>query len=280
MEAPHPEQGVPLLTTVEPDPATAVAHAPLTLHDVRAGYGRIEVLHGIDLEVARGKVTALLGPNGAGKTTTLHVMSGLITPWSGCRHVEGRHVNSAGADELARIGVCHIREGRSVFPNLSVDDNLVVAASSGASIDRVREVAFTLFPRLEERRSQLAGTLSGGEQQMLALARGLGTDPAVLLVDELSMGLAPLIVTELYEAVAAIAQTGVSVLVVEQFATIGLRYASTVYVMAHGTVTYSGPTEGAADAVHAAYLGGERRTEAPAKKARPKRRSREERTAP
>jgi branched-chain amino acid transport system ATP-binding protein len=240
---------------VDPD-ETPTPFAPLALHDVHAGYGRIEVLHGIDLAVGRGAVTALLGPNGAGKTTTLHVMSGLLTPWSGCRHVEGRHVNGAAADELARIGVCHIREGRSVFPNLSVDDNLIVAASAGASIDRVREVAFTLFPRLEERRSQLAGTLSGGEQQMLALARGLGTDPAVLLVDELSMGLAPLIVTELYEAVAAIAETGVSVLVVEQFASIGLRYASTVYVMAHGTVTYTGPTEGATDAVHAAYLGG------------------------
>ena len=238
--------------------ATPASYAPLTLHGVRAGYGRIEVLHEVDIAVARGTVTALLGSNGAGKTTTLHVMSGLLTPWSGCRHVEGRHVNGAGADELARIGVCHIREGRSVFPNLSVDDNLVVAASSGASLDRVRDVAFTLFPRLEERRSQLAGTLSGGEQQMLALARGLGTDPAVLLVDELSMGLAPLIVTELYEAVAAIAETGVSVLVVEQFATIGLRYASTVYVMAHGTVTYSGPTDGAEAAVRAAYLGGEK----------------------
>jgi branched-chain amino acid transport system ATP-binding protein len=258
VEAARPEQGLPLLTTTE-RPATEVTHAPLVLHDVRAGYGRIEVLHGVDLAVERGSITALLGPNGAGKTTTLHVMSGLITPWSGCRHVEGRHVNDAGADELARIGVCHIREGRSVFPNLSVDDNLVVASASGASLDRVREVAFTLFPRLEERRAQIAGTLSGGEQQMLALARGLGTDPAVLLVDELSMGLAPLIVNELYEAVAAIAETGVSVLVVEQFASIGLRYASTVNVMAHGTVTYSGPTDGAMDAVHAAYLGGEKK---------------------
>jgi branched-chain amino acid transport system ATP-binding protein len=243
------------LTTVASEGVEAPAHAPLVLHDVRAGYGRIEVLHGIDLAVERGAITALLGPNGAGKTTTLHVMSGLLTPWSGCRHVEGRHVNAAGADELARIGVCHIREGRSVFPNLSVDDNLVVAASASGSIERMREVAFTLFPRLEERRSQLAGTLSGGEQQMLALARGLGTDPAVLMVDELSMGLAPIIVTELYEAVAAIAATGVSVLVVEQFATIGLRYASTVHVMTHGTMAYSGPADTATDAIQAAYLG-------------------------
>jgi branched-chain amino acid transport system ATP-binding protein len=236
---------------------TATSYAPLALHDVRAGYGRIEVLHGVDMAVERGAVTALLGPNGAGKTTTLNVMSGLLQPWSGCRHVQGRHVNGAAADELARIGVCHIREGRSVFPNLSVDDNLVVASSSGASLARLREVAFSLFPRLLERRRQLAGTLSGGEKQMLALARGLGSDPAVLLVDELSMGLAPLVVGELYDAVAEIARAGVSVLVVEQFASIGLRYASTVHVMAHGTVTYSGAADGAMDAVHAAYLGQE-----------------------
>jgi branched-chain amino acid transport system ATP-binding protein len=238
-----------------PSAASPPSYAPLALHDVRAGYGRIEILHGVHLSVERAAVTALLGPNGAGKTTALNVMSGLMSPWSGCRHVQGRHVNRASADELARIGVCHIREGRSVFPNLTVDDNIVVAASSGASVSRVRDVAFTMFPRLGERRRQLAGTLSGGEKQMLALARGLGTDPAVLLVDELSMGLAPLIVDQLYETVAEIARTGVSVLVVEQFATIGLRYASTVHVMTHGTVTYSGACDTALDAIHSAYLG-------------------------
>ena len=232
-----------------------VAYAPLALHEVRAGYGRIEVLHGIDVAVHRGAVTALLGPNGAGKSTALGVMSGLLTPTGGCRHVEGRHLNHAAADDLARIGVCHIREGRSVFPNLTVADNLTVAASCGADVDRVRETAFSLFPRLKERHKQLAGTLSGGERQMLALARGLGTDPAVLLVDELSMGVAPIVVGDLYEAVAEVAATGVSVLVVEQFATIGLQYASDVYVLAHGVVTYRGPSDGAMEAVHAAYLG-------------------------
>jgi branched-chain amino acid transport system ATP-binding protein len=231
--------------------------SPLELLDVRAGYGRIEVLHGIDLAVPRGELAALLGPNGAGKSTALGVLSGLIRPTSGCRHVQGRHLNGADASELARIGICHVREGRSVFPNLNVLDNLHVAASCGASIERLTEVAFTLFPRLGERRKQLAGTLSGGEKQMLALARGLGTDPAVLLVDELSMGLAPLVVGELYERVAAVAETGVSVLVVEQFASIGLKHASRVYVMSRGTVTYAGPADGAMDAVHAAYLGGE-----------------------
>ena len=229
--------------------------APLHLRDVRAGYGRIEVLHGVDVEVERGKVTAILGPNGAGKTTTLSVMSGLLRPWSGCRHVQGRHLNRATSAELARIGVCHVREGRSVFPNLSVTDNLIVASSCGASRERLEDVAFTLFPRLKERRTQLAGTLSGGEKQMLALARGLGSDPAVLLVDELSMGLAPIVVGQLYEAVTSIAESGVSVVIVEQFATIGLQQASTVYVMTHGVVTYAGPSDGALDAVHAAYLG-------------------------
>lgn len=229
--------------------------APLALHGVGAAYGRIEVLHGIDLEVRRGAVTALLGPNGSGKSTALGVMSGLLTPTRGCRHVEGRHVNGAGADELARLGICLIREGRSVFANLSVEDNLTVAASAGASVDRVREVAFELFPRLSERRRQLAGTLSGGERQMLALARGLGTDPSVLLVDELSMGLAPLVVEALYEAVAHVATMGVSVLLVEQFATVGLRYATDAYVMAHGTVTYHGAAGGAGDAIQRAYLG-------------------------
>jgi branched-chain amino acid transport system ATP-binding protein len=240
-----------------PSPAGAeeVGPAPLALQGVGAAYGRIEVLHGIDLAVPRHGIATLLGPNGAGKTTALSVMSGLLRPTRGCRHVEGRHVNEATAEELARMGVCHIREGRSVFPNLSVDDNLVVAASCGADLARVREVAFTLFPRLADRRRQLAGTLSGGERQMLSLARGLGTDPAVLLIDELSMGLAPIVVGELYESVAHVAGTGVSVLVVEQFAGIGLQFASEAYVMAHGVVTYAGPSAGAEAAVDAAYLG-------------------------
>ena len=238
-----------LLNTVDERP-----HA-LELRGARAGYGRIEILHGVSVAVRAGELTALLGPNGAGKTTTLNTLSGLIAPRSGCRHVLGRHVNSATADELARIGVCHVREGRSVFPNLTVADNLTVATSSGASLERVQDVAFGVFPILAQRRHQLAGTLSGGEKQMLALARGLGTDPAVLLIDELSMGLAPIIVGQLYETVASIVASGVSVLVVEQFAAVGQRYATYAYVLAHGAVTYAGPSADAGDAVQRAYLG-------------------------
>jgi branched-chain amino acid transport system ATP-binding protein len=229
--------------------------SPLELHGVGAAYGRIEVLHGIDVRVPRGGIAALLGPNGAGKTTTLAVMSGVMEPTRGCLHVHGRHLNGAQADQMARLGICLIREGRSVFPNLTVQDNLKVASSCGASLERLTEVAFTLFPRLGDRRRQLAGTLSGGEKQMLALARGLGTDPSVLLIDELSMGLAPLVVGELYEAVAHVADAGVSVLVVEQFASIGLKFATDANVMAHGVVTYAGPSSGAYDAVQSAYLG-------------------------
>lgn len=165
----------------------------LELVDVRAAYGRIEVLHGVNLTVPRGAVMALLGPNGAGKSTLLKVVSGQLRATSGHVHLGGSHVNGASPDALSRAGLCTIPEGRSVFPNLTVTENLRLAAYAGVPEGHVYETAFSRFPRLGERSRQLAGSLSGGEQQMLAMARALATNPALLLVDELSMGLAPLI---------------------------------------------------------------------------------------
>jgi branched-chain amino acid transport system ATP-binding protein len=190
----------------------------LELRNVRASYGSIEVLHGVNLSIGRGEVVALLGPNGAGKSTMIKVVSGLLRPTSGQLIVGGRDVTGAAANALARAGLCTIPEGRGIFPNLTVRENLLMATYSGHKLSDIEESTYTRFPRLSERRTQLAGTMSGGEQQMLSLARALATNPVILLLDELSMGLAPLIVAELYQQVAAIAAEGVSVLVVEQFA--------------------------------------------------------------
>lgn len=227
----------------------------LELKDVRAAYGRIEVLHGVDLVVPEGSVVALLGPNGGGKTTTLKVAAGQMTPTQGCVHIGGRHVNGANPDALARLGVCTIPEGRGVFPNLTVRENLRMATYAGSSFEQVEEKAYLTFPRLKERRTQLAGTMSGGEQQMLSLARGLAVDPVLLFLDELSMGLAPLIVEELYEIVAQVAKTGVSILVVEQFARTVLGVADYAAIMLHGKVTSVGQPADIAPELEAAYMG-------------------------
>jgi len=227
----------------------------LELAGVRAAYGRIEVLHGVDLVVPQGAVVALLGPNGGGKTTTLKVASGQIALTAGCLHIGGRHVNGVAPDALARIGVCTIPEGRGIFPNLTVRENLRMVTFAGCSQREVEEAAFGRFPRLGERRNQLAGTMSGGEQQMLAMARGLAVNPSLLFLDELSMGLAPLIVEELYEIVAHIARSGVSILVVEQFARTVLGVADLAAIMLHGQITAIGKPDDIAPELEAAYLG-------------------------
>ena len=228
----------------------------LELRNVRAGYGSIDVLHGVNLTIGRGEVVALLGPNGAGKSTTIKVISGLLRPSAGQLIVAGRDVTGAAASSLARAGLCTIPEGRGIFPNLTVRENLIMATFSGQKMHDIEERTYSRFPRLGERRTQLAGTMSGGEQQMLSLARALATDPAILLLDELSMGLAPLIVAELYAQVAAIAAEGVSVLVVEQFARTVLGVADTAVLLAHGTVRMAGKASEIGDDVLAgAYLG-------------------------
>ena len=228
----------------------------LELRNVRAGYGSIDVLHGVNLSIGRGEVVALLGPNGAGKSTTIKVISGLLRPSAGHLIVAGRDVTGASASALARAGLCTIPEGRGIFPNLTVRENLLMTTFSGHKMSDIEERTYARFPRLGERRTQLAGTMSGGEQQMLSLARALATDPAILLLDELSMGLAPLIVAELYAQVAAIAAEGVSVLVVEQFARTVLGVADTAVLLAHGTVRMAGKASEIGDDVLAgAYLG-------------------------
>jgi branched-chain amino acid transport system ATP-binding protein len=225
------------------------------LRGVRAAYGPIEVLHGIDLDVPSGTVVAILGPNGAGKTTLLNTIAGLHPPSAGTVALAGRTVVGARADALARAGLCLIPEGRGIFANLTVQEHLRMATHSRRALADIEAETYERFPRLAERRTQLAGTLSGGEQQMLALARGLATRPAVLLLDELSMGLAPIIVGELYEEVAAIAATGVSIIVVEQFAHAVLGVADVAAVMTQGRLGSLGSPLDIEQQLSAAYLG-------------------------
>jgi branched-chain amino acid transport system ATP-binding protein len=241
-----------------PGVADPVAAAPiLELIDIHAAYGRIEVLRGVDLVVPRGCVVALLGPNGAGKTTTLKVASGQMTPTSGHVHIDATHVNQVAPEDLARAGVCTIPEGRGIFPNLTVDENLRLFAYAETRTEKeIREASFARFPRLKERHSQLAGTMSGGEQQMLAMARALSTDPQLLLLDELSMGLAPLIVEELYTCVSELAEGGISVLVVEQFARTAMAVAEYGAVMSGGRIVAVGEPADIEEQLSEAYLGG------------------------
>jgi branched-chain amino acid transport system ATP-binding protein len=235
----------------EPAPPPPV----LELRSLRAGYGRIEVLHGIDLAVPRGTLVGLLGPNGAGKTTALAAVSGQVRPTAGTIRMAGVDVTGASPDALARAGVCTIPEGRGVFPNLTVDENLLMFSHGGASARHVADVAFTHFPQLERRRRLLAGLLSGGEQQMLAVCRALSTRPAVLLLDELSMGLGPIVVEELYAQVKTLTGRGVAILLVEQFAAFVLDVADQVAVLVNGEIRAAGRPAEMAGLLQGAYLG-------------------------
>jgi ABC-type branched-subunit amino acid transport system ATPase component len=217
----------------------------LELRGVRAAYDGVTVLHGVDLSVSAGQVVALLGPNGAGKTTTLRIAAGVHQVQSGRLLLAGCDMARAAPRDLARAGVCLIPEGRGVFPNLSIRDNLLMMTYTGRSREQIEELIFTRFPVLGKHASRAAGTLSGGEQQMLALARGLATDPAVLLLDELSMGLAPVVVSRLYEHVAEIARQGIAVLLVEQFAAAALSIADHAAVLVRGRVALQGRPDGA-----------------------------------
>jgi branched-chain amino acid transport system ATP-binding protein len=225
------------------------------LIDLHAGYGRIEVLHGVTFTVPTGSVFALLGPNGAGKSTTLQVISGKLRPKSGCVHIAGAHVNGASPDALTRAGVCRIPEGRGIFPNLTVTENLRMwTYGTPLSMSEVEERTFARFPRLGERRNQRAGTMSGGEQQMLALSRAFLTSPSVLLMDEISMGLAPQLVEDLFEAVQTLRSRGMTIVLVEQFLTYALRFADICYVLGKGRVAFLGEPAELRDGEGLAYL--------------------------
>ena len=228
----------------------------LEVREIHAGYGDFDVLDGVSFSVRTGEVFALLGPNGAGKSTTLKVISGLLAPTSGTVALCGRQVTGADADALSRAGLCLVPEGKGIFPNLTVAENLEMATFTGTTKADVEDRAYSRFPRLAERRSQVAGTLSGGEQQMLSMARALATDPSLLLLDELSMGLAPIIVQALYEQVAEIARDGLTIVVVEQFAHEVLGVADTAAIMLQGSVRRVGPPEQIAGELTEAYLAG------------------------
>ncbi len=230
--------------------------ALIDVRGLHTGYGGIAVVRDMDLQVHAGEVVALLGPNGAGKTTTLLTISGLLRPISGTVTVLGETVEGGKPHRVARRGLAHVAEDRSLFFDLTVQENLRLGLTGdkskrAAAYDRAME----LFPVLAPLRVQRAGLLSGGEQQMLAMARGLATDPGLLLIDELSMGLAPLIVAELYELVAGIAREGVSILVVEQFARTVLGVADVAVIMQHGRVTAVGAPTELEQELSAAYLG-------------------------
>jgi branched-chain amino acid transport system ATP-binding protein len=237
----------------------------LVVEDLHAGYGLSEVLVGTSLAVKGGALVALIGANGAGKTTTMRAISGLLAPTSGRVLLDGKPVQGLGAARIARLGVAHAPEGRKVFGPLSVEDNLLLGAyvrlprffgfRASAAKDLAR--VYELFPRLSDRRGQSAGTLSGGEQQMLAIGRALMARPKVMLLDEPSMGLAPVIVQEVFRTIRRLKEEGMTMLLVEQFARAALEVADYAYVMERGRVVIQGtPAELARDErVVAAYLG-------------------------
>jgi len=232
----------------------------LELRGVAISYGGIRAVKGIDLEVAHGELVCLIGANGAGKTTTLKGICGLLPLRSGSVHYDGDDVTGHPAFQLVRRGLAMVPEGRGVFAALTVDENLTMGAYARADRDAIRadiERVFALFPRLQERRRQTAGTLSGGEQQMLAIARAMMSRPRLLLLDEPSMGLAPLMVQKVFETILSVAKEGVTILLVEQNAKLALDVSDRGYVMESGEVTLAGKASAliTEPRVRAAYLG-------------------------
>ena len=234
----------------------------LELEDVHVHYGAVHALKGVSIGVDEGQIVTLVGANGAGKSTTLRAVSGLLRPSRGVIHFQGRPIHGRPAHEIVKLGISHVPEGRIVFANLSVSENLDLGAylrKDRAGIAEDRRRVFTLFPRLEERKRQASGTLSGGEQQMLAIGRALMARPRVLLMDEPSLGLAPLLVREIFAVIGEIRSQGTTIVLVEQNARMALACGDRGYVLETGEVRLSDRCEVllANPSVQAAYLGGE-----------------------
>ena len=232
----------------------------LALKSVDAGYGGFQALFGINLDVKAGEAVGVIGPNGAGKTTLMRVISGLIRPRRGSITMEGADVVATPAHRIVSLGIAHVPENRRLFPRLSVDDNLKMGAFIQDARSKYAErlnLVFDLFPRLKERRSQMAGTMSGGEQQMCAIGRALMSDPKLLLLDEPSAGLAPLVVQQVFDLVKRIRASGLTVLIVEQNVQQVLKVVDRAYLLEAGTIRASGTSAEmqATDTVKQAYLG-------------------------
>ncbi|PKM49480.1 MAG: ABC transporter ATP-binding protein [Firmicutes bacterium HGW-Firmicutes-7] len=232
----------------------------LKVNDIQVYYGAIHAIKGISFEVNQGEIVTLIGANGAGKTTILHTVSGLIKPKTGNVQLFDKEISNIEAHKIVEMGMAQVPEGRRVFAKMSVQENLEMGAFSRkdkGNFDADYDMVFEKFPRLKERRKQLAGTMSGGEQQMLAMARALMSRPKILLMDEPSMGLAPILVDEIFNIIQEINKAGTTILLVEQNAHKALTIASRAYVLETGTVVLSGPANELLDndEVKRAYLG-------------------------
>ena len=234
--------------------------AMLEVKDLQVYYGMIQAIKGISFEVNQGEVIALIGANGAGKTTILHTVSGLLTPKKGSVIFEGQDITKVPAHKIVSMGMAHVPEGRRVFAQLSVYDNLKMGAytrSDKNEIEETLEMVYKRFPRLEERKNQMAGTLSGGEQQMLAMGRALMSKPKIILMDEPSMGLSPIFVNEIFDIIQEVSASGTTVLLVEQNAKKALSIADRAYVLETGNIALSGDAKILMndDSIKKAYLG-------------------------
>ncbi len=234
--------------------------AILEVRDIATGYGEVQILWGVTMSLQPGKLTSLVGANGVGKTTLLRTITGLLKPWQGNIIFEGRNIGKMPAHRRPDLGLIMVPEGRQLFTDMTVEENLEMGATpphARAHMSRNLEMVYTMFPRLKERRRQKAGTMSGGEQQMLAVARGIMASPKVLMIDELSLGLAPVLVVQLFESLRELKKTGLTILLVEQNVQMALAVSDYAFVLSHGKVEMEGPARELMQNEHirSAYLG-------------------------